>query len=86
MLLFSCNGIVGLRYKKTNYASSGINEMYVLRKQKRAETRREPYSRFDIHYELVKEIAEILIKGLDDIESNSDSLAQKMQTGKLIGR
>lgn len=72
--------------KKTNYASSGINEMYVLRKQKRAETRREPYSRFDIHYELVKEIAEILIKGLDDIESNSDSLAQKMQTGKLIGR
>lgn len=72
--------------KKTNYASSGINEMYVLRKQKRAETRREPYQRSNIYPELVKEIAELLIKGLDSINAEADSLAQKMRTGKLIGR
>lgn len=72
--------------KKTNYASSGINEMYVLRKQKRAETRREPYSRTDIHYELVKEVADLLISGLDAINADSDSLVQKMHNGKLIGR
>lgn len=72
--------------KKTNYASSGINEMYVLRKQKRAETRKVPYPRENIHCELVKEIAELLIKGLDDINADEDSLVEKMQTGKLIGR
>lgn len=72
--------------KKTNYASSGINEMYILRKQKRAETRREPYPRSNIYHGLVKEIAEWLIKGLESISKESDSLAQKMQTGKLIGR
>ena len=72
--------------RKTNYASSGINEIYVLRKQKRAETRRNPYPRTNIYPELVKEIAELLIQGLDAINANSDSLAQKMQNGKLIGR
>lgn len=72
--------------KKTNYASSGINEMYVLRRQKRAETRRVPYPRENIHSELVKEIAELLIKGLNVINAESDSLVDKMQTGKLIGR
>lgn len=72
--------------KKTNYASSGINEMYVLRKQKRAATRRSPYLRENICPELVKEIAELLVKDLDSINADLDSLAQKMQTGKLIGR
>jgi len=72
--------------KKTNYASSGINEIYILRKQKRAETRRVPYPRANIYPELVKEIAGFLIGGLEDIHSDTDSLNQKMQNGKLIGR
>ena len=72
--------------KKTNYASSGINEMYVLRKQKRAEVRSAPEKRSDICPELVFEIAELLLKGLEAIHSDSGSLFEKMQTGKLIGR
>ncbi|WP_022763321.1 Bpu10I family restriction endonuclease [Butyrivibrio sp. AD3002] len=72
--------------KKLNYASSGINEMYVLRQQKRAEVRRAPYPRNSINTDLVKEISYLFEKSLNDISIESGQLNKKMQEGKLIGR
>lgn len=72
--------------KKSNYASSGIDEIYVLRKQKRAETRREPHPRNLVNCELVFEIANLLKSGIEGINSDTDALGEKMLTGKLIGR
>lgn len=72
--------------KKSNYASSGIDEIYVLRKQKRAETRREPHPRNLISTELILEIANTLEKGIAEITEESETLNEKMRSGKLIGR
>lgn len=72
--------------KKSNYASSGIDEIYVLRKQKRAETRREPHPRNSISTELISEIANMLEKGIEGITEDSEALSEKMRSGKLIGR
>lgn len=72
--------------KKSNYASSGIDEIYVLRQQKRAVTRREPYPRNMLNRGLVKEITQMLIAGIDGISTDNDVLSRKMKSGKLIGR
>lgn len=72
--------------RKSNYASSGIDEIYVLRKQKRAETRRDPHSRNSICTKLISEIADMLKKGIEEISEDTETLSEKMQSGKLIGR
>ncbi len=72
--------------KNVNYASSGINEMYVLRCQKRAQIRQNPESRKKISIELVQEIATELMDGIDAINCNEVSLDERMKNGKLIGR
>jgi hypothetical protein len=72
--------------KKSNYASSGIDEIYVLRKQKRAEIRKEPQHRNLINEELVCEIANLLEQGIENIAEENLSLSMKMRSGKLIGR
>lgn len=72
--------------KKSNYASSEIDEIYVLRQQKRAEARKEPHPRNLINSELVKEIAEMLDGGIKSINQENDALNEKMKRGKLIGR
>lgn len=72
--------------KKSNYASSGIDEIYVLRKQKRAETRREPHPRNPISKELISEIAFMLERGIEEITEDTETLSEKMRNGKLIGR
>ena len=72
--------------KKSNYASSGIDEIYVLRKQKRAETRREPHDRNSINKVLVAEIANMLTNSVEGIQTAKDDLGVKMKKGKLIGR
>ena len=72
--------------KKSNYASSGIDEMYILRQQKRGTIRRNPEQRKPINSILVQEIAEILIHNIAAMNADVVGLDTKMQTGKLIGR
>ena len=72
--------------KKANYASSGIDEMFILRKQKRGVIRRNPELRNPIDASLVCEVAETLISNIDDMSSDTVDLTTRMQNGKLIGR
>lgn len=72
--------------KRTNYASSGIDEMYVLRKQKRGMIRRFPELRNPIDVELIVELAKSLICSIDVLCAESVDLNSRMLNGKLIGR
>lgn len=72
--------------KKSNYASSGIDEMYILRKQKRGEIRRNPDLRKPIDPDLVYEVSNTLISNIDAMRTDSEDLTTRMQNGKLIGR
>ncbi|NBH97013.1 Bpu10I family restriction endonuclease [Anaerotruncus sp. 1XD22-93] len=72
--------------KKSNYASSGIDEIYILRKQKRGVIRRAPDLRNPIDVSLICEITEALIDNINAVCSINDDLLTRMQNGKLIGR
>lgn len=72
--------------KKSNYASSGINEIYILRKQKRGTVRNNPNQRNLIHTNLLCELSDNLANGLRQMGVESVDLNTRMQNGKLIGR
>ena len=72
--------------RKTNYASSGIDEIYILRNQKRAIVRRNPLLRNQINAELVFEIVKLLSESIESMNTGALNLEAKMQKGKLIGR
>lgn len=72
--------------KKSNYASSGIDEIYILRKQKRGVIRRTPDLRNPIDVSLICEITEALIDNINAVCSINNDLLTRMQNGKLIGR
>ncbi|MDO4732654.1 MAG: Bpu10I family restriction endonuclease, partial [Bacillota bacterium] len=72
--------------KKSNYASSGIDEMYILRQQKRGPIRRNPELRKPLSSTLVQELSEILIQNIAAMNADVIGLDTRMQNGKLIGR
>lgn len=72
--------------KKSNYASSGIDEMYILRKQKRGVIRRNPDLRNPIDSSLILEVTKALDADISAMRTESDDLNTRMQSGKLIGR
>lgn len=72
--------------KKSNYASSGIDEIYILRKQKRGTVRNNPNQRKVIHTNLLCELSEYLLQGLKQMGIETVDLNTRMQNGKLIGR
>lgn len=69
---------------KLNYASSGIDEIYILRQQKRASVRRNINLRNNINPELVLEIANQCIRLMEDVHIITPSTEVRMTTGKLI--
>lgn len=71
--------------KKSNYASSGIDEMYVLRRQKRATTRKEADKRHDLCSDLILEIAQNLLDVLQQTSQEVLTLDMRMGDGRLIG-
>jgi hypothetical protein len=73
-----------LAIDKLNYASSGINEIYILRKQKRAEIRRDIENRHLIDVNLVIEIANNCIQQIQKTHRIAPSTDIRMTTGKLI--
>lgn len=72
--------------KKSNYASSGIDEMYILRQQKRGPIRKNPELRKPLNSTLVQELAEILVHNIAAMNADVVGLDTRMQNGKLIGR
>ena len=72
--------------KKSNYASSGINEMYVLRQQKRGPVRKNPDLRNPLNASLVYEITLALKESIERMSSTVADLSSRMESGKLIGR
>ena len=87
----SCNYYVVTEYSdfnvnKTNYASSGINEMYILRRQKRNEVRRDSSRRKPLDSHLIYEITNDLALAIEALDAVSDSLSTRMHHGRLIGR
>lgn len=72
--------------KKSNYASSGIDEIYIMRKQKRGPVRQNPDARNAINAELIYELALILAEGIRKMGITNEDLGTRMQNGKLIGR
>lgn len=69
---------------KLNYASSGIDEIYILRQQKRAAVRRDLNLRNSINPELVLEIANHCIQLMEEVHTIIPSTEVRMTTGKLI--
>ena len=71
-------------FEKQNYASSQIDEIVILRKQKRSEVRRDITSTKDIDIELVKSHIDEVLNYLESVISAPESLNTRMQSGKLI--
>lgn len=71
---------------KTNYASSSIDEMYILRKQKRATVRSNANARNNITSDLFFEITQRLNENIEIMNSVTPDLQTRMNDGKLIGR
>lgn len=67
-----------------NYASSGIDEIYILRRQKRADVRKDIDNRNDIDVNLVIDIASECIKQMEQVHKEVLSTETRMTTGKLI--
>lgn len=72
--------------RKSNYASSGIDEIYILRKQKRGQVRTDTTQRKAIHTNLLCELSDIFIESMRQIGIESVDLNTRMLNGKLIGR
>lgn len=70
--------------EKQNYASSQIDEIIILRKQKRSEVRRDIALTKDIDIELVNSHIIEVINYLESVINAPESLNTRMQSGKLI--
>ena len=71
---------------KTNYASSGIDEIYVLRQQKRSAVRINPDARNLLNTSLVDEIVSRLKNNIELMNAVATDLSSRMENGKLIRR
>lgn len=69
---------------KLNYASSDIDEIYIIRKQKRASVRNNKEVKHKLDYKLVLEIINSCIRQIESVENEKNPIADRMQTGKLI--
>ena len=70
--------------RKLNYASTDIDEIYILRNQKRAEVRSVGTKRNGINKELVKELVQKADYMLRETNQRRLELEQRMRMGKLI--
>ncbi len=70
--------------EKQNYASSQIDEIIILRKQKRSEVRRDISLIKDIDIELVRSHIDEVMNYLESVIDAPESLNTRMQLGKLI--
>lgn len=69
---------------KLNYASSDIDEIYIIRNQKRSEVRKSGNTRNEISANLVLEVSSICKNQLNNAMKSVVSLEKRMANGKLI--
>ena len=69
-----------------NYASSDIDEIYILRKQKRGSIRSGHCTRNSVQAELLMELVRSLDDAIRRMQTPMPSLNKRMLVGKLIGR
>jgi hypothetical protein len=72
-----------MAYERQNYASTGIDEIYILRKQKRSNVRR-GNRRNDIDNTLIKQILENSVTIMRHSLIDSLPLPERMTRGKLV--
>ena len=68
-----------------NYAGTYIDEIYILRKQKRSDFRRNGVANH-IDSQLIKEFASIVVNTASSIQRNTYTVQQNYTSGTLIGR
>ncbi len=85
-LYFVVSELSDFDVSKSNYASSGIDEIFILRRQKRGVVRNNPSARNAMDPELVFELAKRLQDSIDLMLKPRASLSDRMLNGKLIGR
>lgn len=83
-LYFVVTEYADMAIDKLNYASSSIDEIYILRQQKRASVRKNMNLRNNINPELVLDIAKQCIKLMENVHIIIPSTEVRMTTGKLI--
>jgi len=71
-------------FEKQNYASSQIDEIIILRKQKRSEVRGKPERTKSINADLVTAHIEEILTYLNEVINAPKKLNERMQSGKLI--
>lgn len=69
---------------KLNYASTDIDEIYIIRNQRRASVRGNKNPKNNINTELVKDIAYVTVDLLNSFSKEQMTLEERMKTGKLI--
>lgn len=69
---------------KLNYAASDIDEIYIIRKQKRIEVRRNKNIRKSISKDLILDIVINCVSTLKSNHTSSPSINDRMHNGKLI--
>lgn len=67
-----------------NYASTDIDEILIVRRQKRSEVRRSPSSRKPIAFELIKDFIEEIEGHLRQTMKANTTLASRLPSGRLI--
>jgi hypothetical protein len=71
-------------YAKQNYAGTAIDEIIILRKQKRSEVRRNPAKINAIDYQLFESHLNDISSFLNSIETTPTDLKARLATGRLI--
>lgn len=71
-------------YSKQNYAGTDIDEIYILRKQKRSDVRDAKHKKYKIGVECFIELYESLVASIEDMEKAPLPLSERLKSGKLI--
>lgn len=83
-LYFVVTELSDMATDKLNYASSDIDEIYIVRKQKRASVRKNKREKKDIDASLIYEIVSRCLHQLALLNDKIAPIEERMQTGKLI--
>lgn len=83
-MYFVVSEFADLATDKLNYASTDIDEIYIIRNQKRASVRGNKISQNAINKALVIELALKAVSLLESVSDEQLTLEQRMKSGKLI--
>ncbi|PFA50307.1 hypothetical protein CN391_18210 [Bacillus anthracis] len=86
-LYYNVSELADFAVDKQNYATTKVDEIYILRKQKRSETRgRNPQPIKQIDEEVITEVVKNVIEHLRQLDVPVSTLKARMSEGKLINK